>query len=177
MAQSLEAGAEKLSGEARSIARTVAFVPWGAMRADISASRNGTLVYLESDIHQRQLTWVDRQGKPVGTIGQPDNSVGVRIFPDGSRIAVAGINSSGAIGVALVEANRGVATPFATGFGGVWSPDGGRVVYSGDVSGAPNLYSKPAHGAGEAERLTHSKGSQMVYDWSADGRYLLYRER
>ena len=53
----------------------------------VSASNDGTLLYGGAGIRHVQLTWFDRDGKQVGEVGQPDEYSGVRISPDGKRVA------------------------------------------------------------------------------------------
>ena len=175
MAQPFDPQNGRLLGEAAPAAEHVSFsLP--ARLADISVSNDGALVYRSASARQYQLTWVDRGGKPSGTLGAPDSYQGLRISPDGMRIAVTRI-VDGVLYLALLETARGIATPLVSNaFGDVWSPDGGTVAYTTSPGGPPNIYSQRVRGTGEPERLTTSHGSQNVHDWSADGRFLLYQE-
>jgi Tol biopolymer transport system component len=58
----------------------------------------------------------------------------------------------------------------------VWSPDGQRLAYESQRSGAWNLYVRAASGQGGEERLQESSKHQIPIDWSNDGRFLLYLE-
>lgn len=175
MAQRFDAGSVRLLGEAAPVAERVDFSIPGRF-ANLSVSNDGTLVYRGASARLYQLTWMDRSGRPTGTIGAPDSYQGVRISPDGTRIAVTRI-VHGISNLALIEAARGIATPLASDiFGDVWSPDGEMVAYSTSPGGSPNIYSQPVRGRGERERLTNSHSSQDVHDWSSDGRFLLYEE-
>jgi Tol biopolymer transport system component len=59
-----------------------------------------------------------------------------------------------------------------------WSPDGSQIGGGGVLTGRA-IMSKASHGAGEEKQLLFldpAKGLQQVLcDWSADGRYLIYR--
>jgi Tol biopolymer transport system component len=59
----------------------------------------------------------------------------------------------------------------------VWSPDGRQIVYSPNGGNSPDLYLKPASGAGQGEKLFHSEEVKTSQNWSPDGRYLLYLQR
>jgi Tol biopolymer transport system component len=177
MAQQFDAAGGHLLGNAVPAAEMVSFsLP--ARLGQIAVSNEGTLVYRGASTRQYQLTWVNRDGKPVGTIGPPDLYEGLRISPDGTRIAVSRASPvSGFTQLALMETTRGIATPLVSdSFGAVWSPDGRHVAYTGSPGGSPNVYARAVAGAGEPERLTNSQGSQGVHDWSSDGRFLLYNE-
>src|SRR3989442_40633 len=58
----------------------------------------------------------------------------------------------------------------------VWSPDGSRVVFASTRKGSSyNLYWKLSSGAGADELLLESDQNKAPYDWSSDGRFLLFR--
>ena len=54
--------------------------------AYFSASEN-TLVYRAAE-REFQVTWFDRNGRPVGTVGAPDHIVGLALSPDNDRALV-----------------------------------------------------------------------------------------
>ena len=56
----------------------------------------------------------------------------------------------------------------------VWSPDGSRIAFSSQRDGNSNLYLKVSSGAGAEDVLLKSSGQKSPYDWSPDGRFLLY---
>jgi Tol biopolymer transport system component len=55
----------------------------------------------------------------------------------------------------------------------VWSPDGTRLVFESYRKGVYDLYWKPIS-AGNDEVLLESPENKNVYDWSPDGRFILY---
>ena len=62
------------------------------------------------------------------------------------------------------------------GFGGAWSPDSQTVAYTSSPGGSPKVYTMAIHGSAPIGPLTREQGSEMVLDWSADGRYILFSE-
>jgi Tol biopolymer transport system component len=58
----------------------------------------------------------------------------------------------------------------------VWTPDGARMAFASNMSGAFNIYWKSARGGEPSERLTTSAHAQFPSSWSPDGRILAYAE-
>jgi hypothetical protein len=127
VAQSFDPVAARVTGDAIPIADS----PFASTngRDFFSASTEGTLLYAKATGGNMLLTWYARDGKVVGTVGQPGTFGGdLRISPDGARIAVV----QGALNrrqVWVVDVDRGVAGPFATqqpegGSQVAWAPDG-----------------------------------------------------
>jgi Tol biopolymer transport system component len=56
----------------------------------------------------------------------------------------------------------------------LWSPDGGRIVWTSNRSGAYDLYQKAASGAGKDELLLKTVIAKYPDDWSLDGKFILY---
>jgi serine/threonine protein kinase len=128
----------------------------------------------------QQLTWLDRSGKNLATIGVPDtaNLAHVELSPDGKRVLVQRtVNAN--TDLWLIDAIRGVPTRFtfdaAIDGWAVWSPDGSRVAFDSNRSGIYQLYSKSSSGAGTDESLLESDQTKGPNDWSSDGRFLLFR--
>jgi len=131
----------------------------------------------------RQLTVLDRQGKGVGTIGQPGLFGQTRLSPDGKRLvalkndAQTGINdiwvydvaSGTATAVTHQTQSENVNSP-------VWSADGKYVAYVLTKESYSSIYRKAADGSGEAELLfRYTPGAFIPFtDWSPDGKYLTF---
>jgi eukaryotic-like serine/threonine-protein kinase len=74
--------------------------------------------------------------------------------------------------------DRGISNLFTSGgsyYNPVWSPDGRKVMLN---SSRPpqGLFIKNVSGAGGEERVTQASNPQSTYDWSADGRFILFGE-
>jgi serine/threonine protein kinase len=170
MAQPFAPEQGRTVGEPVALAEGVGFGERSRLGA-VSASHDGTLWYGGAPIRQVQLSWLDRQGKQVGTIGQPGEYEGLSISPDGERVAVTRDRD-----VWQMEFARGITTRVTfSGDAGpvaVWSPDGETIA---NYKGAPpNLFSHSANGTGDDQRLIESVDSLRSQDWSPDGRSLLY---
>jgi Tol biopolymer transport system component len=127
------------------------------------------------------LTWVDRTGKVVETIGAPGEYRGVDVSPDGRRVAAH--RHAGAGGDVWLFERNGEGTrlvPEATGVQDnahpIFSPDGAKVVYTSLRDGVWGLYIKAVDGSGADERV-HSSGRTIVpMSWSPDGRFIVFWE-
>src|SRR5262249_33564683 len=87
MAQPFDAAKGQLTGEAMHIAEDIETYGNSAM-AEFSVSQNGVLAYTTGGLGSiLQLTWLDRSGKPLGTIGTPGDLSWPRISPDGRSVA------------------------------------------------------------------------------------------
>src|SRR4029453_12719942 len=67
VAQEFDGATLELAGEPRPIAEGVGVVAASAIIA-VTASTNGTLLYASPEL--QQLTWFDRGGKQLGTVGE-----------------------------------------------------------------------------------------------------------
>ncbi len=144
-----------------------------------SASANDVLVFQQGSVSVRQLTWYDREGKPLGTVGDPGEYQSLALSPDGTRLAVSKRSGQATNNIWLLDLTRGTSTRFTFGsardYNPVWSPDGNRMVFSSDRDGSnTNLYQKLVSGTKEEEVLLNSNESKMATSWSRDGRFLLY---
>src|SRR5215469_12701935 len=62
----------------------------------------------------------------------------------------------------------------------VWSPDGSKVVFASNRkkgTGTANLYQRASNGTGQDELLLESNEVKVAWDWSRDGRFIVYTVR
>jgi Tol biopolymer transport system component len=151
----------------------------GAFHSAFSASALGVLAHRAGAGARRQLVWVDRTGKLLAAIGQPDENARANpeLAPDGQRVAV-NRTEQGNADVWLIDVGRALPSRF-TFEGGldsapVWSPDGSRVVFRSTRKGVYDLFEKPASGTADEQPLLVTSQGKSPLDWSRDGRFLLY---
>ena len=170
-----------ISGGPTVVANAVGFQPstyWVAF----TVAANGTLIYNTSaGAVLSQLTWMDRAGKTLGTIGQPGVMANPTISPDGSRVALdvtdqkannVDIWIENAIGTGSSRFTFDPAEEVA----GVWSRDGNLLAYrkAGTVLGQ-GLQLKKASGLEPEKLIFNVKGEDDVIpnSWSEDGQQIL----
>jgi dipeptidyl aminopeptidase/acylaminoacyl peptidase len=140
--------------------------------SSISVSNEGTILF-GTGSGRYQLAWLNREGKVLSTLGQPDRYGSLRIAPDGSGL-VAGLAND----LWLLELPRAIPNrlTFQGMFGtGAWSPDGQRIGYH--LLSGRKLMLKNANGTGQEETVLQSQNTVYMNDWSPDGRYLVYTQQ
>ena len=187
MAQSFDADRLEVTGEPSPatevwVAEGVDRLGGGSRYALFSVSGTGVLVYRSGTSESSQLVWFDRAGKPLGTVGPLGANYSVPwLSPDEMRVTFSAAAPQGGSGdIWLIELARGTLTRFtfdpAPDVSPLWSPDGGRILFTSERDGTPNLYQKAASGAGAEELLVKSDYRKIPNDWSADGKFILYQE-
>jgi eukaryotic-like serine/threonine-protein kinase len=180
VARLLNLDREELTGDAETLTNPVGVDPASNL-AGFSVSADARVAYRMNAADQRQLTWYDRTGTVVGTVGEPDTNDlrDPELAPDGWRIAL-DRTVQGNRDVWLMNSERGAPMRFtfdpAVEAGPIWSPDGTRMVFLSTRRGPSDLYVRPSNGVGGDELLLESPNDKWPYDWSKDGRFLLYRE-
>jgi Tol biopolymer transport system component/predicted Ser/Thr protein kinase len=148
-----------------------------------SASTNGVLAYVGGSRGpgETQLTWFDRDGKNLGTVGEPGRFSVVALSRDGKQAAVTSGDSQTLRkgNLWLYDFTRGGASTRFTFDASrdsfpVFSPDGSRMVFMSTRDGPGNLYQKPTSGVRNEELLLKSDEIKYPWNWSPDGRFLLY---
>ena len=177
LAQPFDVDRLALGGEPRAIVQDIAGRHSG--RKAFSVTPGGTLAYLrQSDPNPvARLTWFDRDGKPIGSVGPPGRLSTPSIDPDGHRIAVVRYDDTGSA-IWVFETHRGTETRLTPrGIKPLWSPDGRGIAFSAVPNrGGPtvHLWTVPADGSGPMVPLLESKFQLNAHAWSPDGTRLLY---
>jgi Tol biopolymer transport system component len=175
----------ELTGRSFVIAERVAVDSRGS--SAVSASLEGALAYARSNLTQRgRLTWFDRAGKLLGTVGADGEYTDFRLSHDGSRLVASLVDSgTGTPDVWLTDLQRGGSNPFVRGAtldaSGVWSPDDSRLAFRTNRRGATvDFYEKSAAGGGmetpmlvldtqRADDVLSANANQTPTDWSPHG--------
>jgi dipeptidyl aminopeptidase/acylaminoacyl peptidase len=151
--------------------------------AQYAVSDTGTLVYIPAAYGgaaiRSELVWVDRNGIEESIPVPPDDYRGLRISPDGTRLAFT-IHSGRKTDICVYDFERKnverlVSADETTARSPIWSPDGRRVLFAlGKGLSAAGLYWKSADGTGEIELF--SKQALLPQSFSADGNDLIVLE-
>ncbi len=176
VAQRLDVGKAALTGAPVTLATGLPGEP--GIHESVSAT--GLVAYRVGAAGQTQLTWFDRSGAVRGSVGAPDDALyAPSVAPDGRRVVVARNTARGA-NLWLLDGARVSRLTFGASddFEPAWSPDGTRIVFTSNRSGAMDLYQTLVNGAvGDAQPLLSSgqvKIPGVPTSWSPDGRFLLY---
>jgi Tol biopolymer transport system component len=154
--------------------------PVGASQAGMS--RDGERVVMAIPPPQlRQLTLLDRTGKPVGIVGPPGLYGPAALSPDGTRVAVTKSDpQKGVVDLWTFEIATGKATQITNDAQPenfpVWSPDGKQIAFVSNRGSYSGIYRRAADGTGNEEllfRYTPGAGVPLT-DWSADGKFLTF---
>jgi Tol biopolymer transport system component len=175
-----------VAGEPTIIAQSVG-ADDGTLRSALAVSESGVIAYRSgTGGNRRQLQWIDRAGKQMGTLGGPDESTlsSPALSPDGLYVAVARTGGSdpsaqGGADVWLIEVARASVSRFTSDPDAdtrpVWSPDSSRIVFASTRKGQWTLFEKPANRSRDEQPVAGvSQTNVAPLDWSSDGRYLLY---
>jgi serine/threonine protein kinase/Tol biopolymer transport system component len=188
LAQTFDPVRRSLSGDPFPIVENIGANPANGA-AGISVSTNGILAHrvgLGARSLETSLTWLDRAGKPLGTLGAPGPYRNPRISPNGDRVVVERADDSNlSRDLWLIDIARQVPSRLTFAAQGVWnrspvwSPDGSRVAWVGGNpdSAATTLtfYQKVASGAGKDEKLAEVTGGSVIDEWLPDDG-LLYHD-
>ena len=169
-AQPFELKRLELTGESRLVRADVEFDP-RVGHGLFSVAANGTLVYRSGSIvNGDELALVDRDGRELGTIGEPGNFYHPRFSPDGSMVAIDKSDESNRGDIWIFDVARGAGTRLTSAPEDesvpVWSPDGRQLAfYSVRESALGAVHLRSLRG-GNDERVLYSDPSALASPWS-----------
>ena len=184
MAQPFDSKNYVLSGDHHTLSDQVLYFPHVG-RAIFSAFNGEVLVTQTGKVGSlSQLTWFDRNGKALGTIGTSGSYNNVRLSPDGQRVATDETDSDGwNIDVWIHDLARGSTTRLtfdpSLDTTPIWSPDGKRILFVSNRNLGFRVYLKNSDGSGSEEEMADLGSNLQVnpWDWSRDGKYMLVRKK
>jgi Tol biopolymer transport system component len=178
MAWAFDADALKLRGKPfRLVPDDNVDYRWFTGEPNVSAG-GSTLAYTSGKYRRVQLTWVNRTGRPLQTLGE----VGVYFDPflsaDGTMLALERHDSGRGSGdIWTVDLARGAFSRLTSAPGyettPVWGPDR-RVAYASDQTEAPSIYVNSSTAASAESLLISPPTRSFPLDWSQDGRYVVF---
>lgn len=177
VAQPFDPGTQQITGEPVTLPEPAGFFR-RQRRASFSVSQTGLLTYRQG-ISTSQLTWFDRSGRRLGTVGAPGRYINPSIAPDASRIAVTRLSPS------LTESDIWLFEPrgerpltSSEGFEdyALWSPDGARIAYSANQGGFLDLFVKDTVASSQEPgmMLLQDDHQKLPVDWTPDGRSIVF---
>ena len=155
-------------------------VPYSAF----SASGNGVLIYHSAPRQKSQLVWYSRDGKQLGTAGEPREYNQLFLSPD-ERLAAVSIRNDKMDrthwNIWLLHLDTNVLSPLTFGDGldadPVWSPDSSRIVYGAYKAEDGEKIDLMELTLGErSPRSFYTDGrANKPEAWSPDGRFLVIK--
>lgn len=156
-------------------------VPLGS-RSSVALASNGDRVMYRTGTagSARQLTWYDRSGKRLGTVGEPffaGNSA-PSLSPDGKSVVINYLRE-GMGDIGFVDVTTGKLTVVsdnpANDIAPIWSSDGRSVLYSSKRTSTIETYRQMLDAPLYGDKVFPTVGLRHPMDMTRDGRYLIYR--
>ncbi len=177
-AQPFDPDALALSGEPAKVADGIGWTAETPAGFAFTASPTGAIAFWQrSGAETRHLTWIDRTGRVLGTLGEPAAYFALALSPDERNVAVEMHEPGGGrVSVWLIDAATGTRSRFASHGEWVglplWSADSARVLVT-DFSEA--LRALPV-GGGAATEIPVGAGGKWPTSWTRDGRTVVFSE-
>ncbi len=179
MSQPFDAGRRRLLGEPTVVAEGVGTAINTGSGA-FSLSANGLLAWSNSEATGGELVWFDRAGQRLATVNAEMRELQGLALAHGDRRLAYGTGEPSDIWVQPLPAGEPSRFTFGPDPGWaypVWSPDGNELAYTTwDLAGLPSyeIRRRRADRAGAEETLVQSHRTIYPWDWTPDGRALLY---
>jgi len=180
MAQQFEPGRMRISGEPVPIAEHVTDDHIGSS-GKFTTSQTGMLAFYTggSLVSASYLTWYDRAGKVMGTVGPAGARLSPKVSPNGDLVVEDRIDEA-SIGLDLWLHHVQGGTDSRLTFNQsstfpVWSPDQSQIAFqSFQPDGMAAIHQKSTTGAGKEESLWAMRGFTVPTDWSMDGQFIIF---
>ena len=143
-------------------------------KVSASVAGDALLIYQQEVAELRQLVWMGRDGRRIGTLGEAVLQTGLDMTDDGNLVAVERRSAQGS-DVWLIDVRRGVTTKVDTRSESIGSPvlsgDGLNLTFLTREAGRPVILEQPIQG-GTRRRLFEygGEGILILADRSRDGR-------
>ena len=176
-AQPFDERKAQVHGEPRQLASNAHYY-FGPAHTAFSVSQTGVLAY-QTAARPSRIVWFDRHGTEIAQLGEPSVVKGLRISPDGTRVAEdVEDKRTGTSDVWVFDLARTVSTRVHSDavdeITPVWSLDGSKIIYRSNRSGPPHIYEITPGAPGSEHPLLQLPGVQQPEDLSRDGRFLVF---
>jgi dipeptidyl aminopeptidase/acylaminoacyl peptidase len=150
MAVPFDANQRRLSSEAMRLADDVDYNK-SVGYAAFPSSQNGILGYSPGSLNRGRLTWFNRSGKVLSTLGKSEGYIEVpRLSPRGDKLALLRGDSreSGEADIWTYDLNRGgvetrITSDRTPHFFPTWSPAGDQIAFASRRAGSWGIYVLP----------------------------------
>jgi len=180
IAQPFDAERLELKGDSIPVVEKVSSIG-SASIGIFSASQNGMLIFQTGELANDpfQLTWFDRQGKKLGTLGEPGPILSISLSPDGKKVAASIVDlTTFTADLWIFDLTRGSRVRFTFDSSSeeypIWSPDGQAVGFASNRNGRFQIYRKSLMGSGVEERLLDWPNDTLPTSWSSDGKFIAF---
>jgi serine/threonine protein kinase len=178
LAQPFDTGLRQIQGGPVPLAEQVAYSA-GKGHGVFSVSQNGVLVYANAVSLNSQLAWFNRDGRQIGSIGEPAVQRCPVLSHDESKVAVERLDpQTRTYDIWLMSLLDGALRRFtfdpSNDGNAAWSPDDRRILFTSNRKVHWDIYQKDVHGAGGDEIVVEDDNPKNVDHFSADGRYVVY---
>jgi Tol biopolymer transport system component/DNA-binding winged helix-turn-helix (wHTH) protein len=167
MARPFDARRQAFSGPPRQLAENAI---WH------SVSHTGTIVYRSARPRPRRLTWFDRNGNRIGTVGDAGAIQGMALAPSGRRAAI-WLDTGGNTDIWSVDLASGITSRLTSDAAqetdAAWSPDERTLAFSSTRDGRSAVHVK--HLADGKEELIADHPLLVVDTWTPDGEFIVAR--
>jgi len=175
-AQAFDVATTRLIGEPATVAKPIR-VDWNVWGRTPVATGGEVLAFRSSPVATFQLTWLDRQGRELTSVGPAGDYGDFALSPDEGRL-VTYERLQDAAHLALVDLATGAHQRLTFKpelvIAPSWSPDGRSIAYASNRHGMVDILLVPASGGGTEETLVHGGATNWCGGFSPDGRLLLY---
>jgi len=144
-----------------------------------STAANGATAILDRSSVGMILTWRDRAGSSLGTLGLPITKMAdhPRLSPNADRALISGAQTADYdIWIQSSEGARRVTFDSSYEADAVWAPDGRSIAFSATRDGAENhqMYYLNLERQGAPRGLSSETTSEFPHGWSPNGQGLLF---
>ncbi|MFI5182982.1 MAG: protein kinase [Vicinamibacteria bacterium] len=179
-AQSFDPRSATLAGEPVTLAEDVAS-GWEWVGGIPVAAAGGVLAVRAGHIGESRLTWLDRNGRQLGTLGAEGVYQEPALSRDGRFVAMSVGSGTAEEFLGILDVASGALQRLTFGKellnAPCWSSDGRSVAYASNRGGTYDIYLKPVSNTGAEETLVRAGSTSWSDDLSRDGRFLLYENR